>query len=82
MDLAEQTNDPTLFKKLNEHIWEFRTKYKNQHYRLFAFWDKTSEIQTLVIATHGIIKKTDKVASKELDKTDALRKIYFKQLKK
>lgn len=27
IDLAEQTNDPKLFKKLNENIWEFRTRY-------------------------------------------------------
>jgi hypothetical protein len=25
--VAEQTNDPELFKKLNANIWEFRTKY-------------------------------------------------------
>jgi phage-related protein len=27
IDLAEQTNDPRLFKKLQNDIWEFRTKY-------------------------------------------------------
>ncbi len=26
IDLAEQTNDPRLFKKLTDDIWEFRTK--------------------------------------------------------
>ena len=30
IDVAERTNDPVLFKKLNDHIWECRTKYKNQ----------------------------------------------------
>ena len=44
-----------LFKKLeNSEIWEFRTLYNKTAYRLFAFWDKDKE--TLVIATHGIIK--------------------------
>lgn len=27
IDLAEQTNDPKLFKKLQNEIWEFRTKF-------------------------------------------------------
>ena len=37
---AQQMNDPKLFKKLTTEIWEFRTKYENSQYRLFAFWDK------------------------------------------
>ncbi len=37
-----------------------------QDYRLFAFWDKDEE--TLVIATHGIIKKTQKTSPKEIAK--------------
>ena len=45
-------------------------------YRLFAFWDKEKE--TLVIATHGIIKKTQKTPSKEIAKAEAIRKEYFK----
>ena len=56
-----------LFKKLeNSEIWEFRTLYNKTAYRLFAFWDKDKE--TLVIATHGIIKKTQKTPSKEIAK--------------
>jgi hypothetical protein len=27
-------------KNLETDIWEFRTKYSNLHYRIFAFWDK------------------------------------------
>ena len=27
IDLAEQTNDPKLFKKLQNEIWEFRTQF-------------------------------------------------------
>ena len=48
-----------LFKKLDDtNIWEFRTLYNKIKYRLFAFWDTESE--TMVIATHGIIKKRRK----------------------
>lgn len=79
IDLAEQTNDPRLFKKLNDNIWEFRTRYGNQQYRLLAFWDKTDKNNTLVIATHGIIKKTDKVPLKELETAERIRHSYFQQ---
>lgn len=45
-----------LFKKLeNSEIWEFRTLWSGACYRLFAFWD--TEMETLVVATHGIVKK-------------------------
>ena len=61
--------------KISE-IWEFRTLYNKTAYRLFSFWDKDKE--TLVIATHGIIKKTQKTPSKEIAKAEAIRKEYFK----
>ena len=35
---AQIINDKELFKKLNEHIWEFRTLYQSNAYRLFAFY--------------------------------------------
>ncbi|MCM1170073.1 MAG: type II toxin-antitoxin system RelE/ParE family toxin [Bacteroides sp.] len=65
-----------LFKKL-EHtpIWEFRTLFDGRCYRLFAFWDTESE--TIVIATHGIIKKTQKTPRKEIAKAEELRRRYF-----
>ena len=59
----------------NSEIWEFRTLYNKTAYRLFAFWDKDKE--TLVIATYGIIKKTQKTPSKEIAKAEAIRKEYF-----
>ncbi|TRZ52410.1 hypothetical protein D4S03_03500 [bacterium] len=33
-------NDPKLFKKLHDEIWEFRVKYKTIQIRLLSFWDK------------------------------------------
>lgn len=56
IDLAEQTNDPKIFKKLQNDIWEFRTKFAGLQIRLFAFWDKSDNTDTLVFATHGFIK--------------------------
>ena len=42
IDLAEQTNDPKLFKKLQNDIWELRTKFAGVQIRLLAFWDKSN----------------------------------------
>lgn len=78
IDLAEQTNDSKLFKKLQNEIWEFRTKYTGLQFRLLAFWDKTDSKETLVLATHGFIKKVDKVPTKEIARALRLRDEYFK----
>lgn len=65
-----------LFKKLeNTDIWEFRTLYNGIAYRLFAFWDTGKD--TLVVATHGIIKKTQKTPRKEITKVETIMKQYF-----
>ena len=65
-----------LFKKLeNSEIWEFRTLFNGICYRLFAFWD--TEIETLVVATHGIVKKTHKTPKKEIEKAERIREEYF-----
>lgn len=74
--------DPELFKKLDDtDIWEFRTFYKKVKYRLLAFWDKDSGADTLVIATHGFIKKTQKTPPKETAKAEEIRKAYFNSKK-
>jgi phage-related protein len=52
------------------------------YYRLFAFWDKTDKTETFVIATHGIIKKTDKIPKTEIEKAKAIMKLYFEQKSK
>ena len=77
IDLAEQTNDPRLFKKLKNEIWEFRTKYEGLQIRLLAFWDKTDNKETLVIATHGFVKKVDKVPENEIERAVRIRERYF-----
>jgi phage-related protein len=78
IDRAKLHSDKELFKKLKGEIWEFRTLYNKTYYRLFAFWDKSDKEETLVISTHGIIKKTDKVPEKEIEKAELLRQKYFK----
>ncbi len=74
---AEQSNDPKLFKKLQDEIWEFRAQYLGLQVRLLAFWDKDGAEHTLVLATHGFIKKVSQVPSKELEKAKAKRLEYF-----
>jgi len=77
IDLAEQTNDPKLFKKLHGDIWEFRTKYAGLQIRLLAFWDKSDGKETLVFATHGFVKKVDKVPKNEIERATRIRENYF-----
>ncbi|MEA4840668.1 MAG: type II toxin-antitoxin system RelE/ParE family toxin [Bacteroidales bacterium] len=76
---ARSTNDKDLFKKLQDEIWEFRTKYNQTCYRLFAFWDKSKNTDTVVISTHGLIKKTDKTPKSEIEHAETLRVKYFKE---
>ncbi|PGH40405.1 MAG: addiction module toxin RelE [Candidatus Nephrothrix sp. EaCA] len=80
IDIAEQTNDTRLFKKLQGDIWEFRVRHNGLQIRLLAFWDKTQSTQTLVFATHGFIKKVDKVPANEIDRAERIRKQYFEKL--
>ncbi|MBO6793720.1 MAG: type II toxin-antitoxin system RelE/ParE family toxin [Balneolaceae bacterium] len=77
MDRAKFHTDPKLFKKLDGEIWEFRTLYSGKQYRFLAFWDKTKPTNTMVIATHGFIKKKSKVNKKEIDKAERIRQQYF-----
>lgn len=75
--VAGGIKDNDLFKKLDgsDDLWEFRTLYNGLQYRLIAFWDKESK--RLVVATHGFVKKTWKVPSKEIARAEALRKLYY-----
>jgi phage-related protein len=77
IDLAERKQDPRLFKKLKNEIWEFRLRYQGIQIRLLAFWDKTDNKKTLVFATHGFIKKTDKAPLNEIERAIRIRNNYF-----
>lgn len=68
--------DDELFKKLEDsNIWEFRTFYNGIAYRLFSFWDINTN--SLVIVTHGIIKKSQKTPKKEIEKAERIRLEYL-----
>lgn len=75
---ARQEHDPELFKKLTNEIWEFRTHYQGLQYRFLAFWDKTQPAETLVILTHGFVKKQWKIPDKEIIRAEMMRQKYFR----
>lgn len=73
--------DKELFKKLEgTDIWEFRTLFDGNYYRLLAFWD--TELQAMVVATNGFVKKTKKTPPKEISKAEAIMAEYFNEKKK
>ncbi len=77
IELAEHSNDRRLFKKLRDDLWEFGTLFRGSQIRLLAFWDSRDKLDTLVVATHGFVKKTSKVSNQEIDKAIALKNKYF-----
>lgn len=79
--VEEGIREAEIFKKLeNTDIWEFRTLYNGICYRLFSFWD--TDTDTMVVATHGIVKKTMKTPVKEIAKAEEIRKEYFRRKKR
>lgn len=81
IDVAAQTNDPRLLKKIHQHIWEFRTTYNGNEIRLLAFWDKSDSEKTLVVASNGFIKKSARVPSQEIQRALRIRASYFEDQK-
>ena len=79
--VADGERNRELFKKLEgSDIWEFRTLYNGTAYRLLAFWD--TDTQALVVATHGMIKKTQKTPKKEIAKAESIMEKYYKSKKR
>ena len=71
--------DDRVFKKIDRKndIWEIRTAHRRIEYRLFAFCDTRNE--TLIVATHGIVKKSQKTPQKEIKKAVNIKNKYFNQ---
>lgn len=69
------------FKKLvsTEEIWECRIQFGANAYRIFSFLDGNS----IIVLTHGLIKKTQKTPHREIERAEAYRKDYLqRRLKK
>ncbi len=70
--------DAKLFKKLKgTEIWEFRTEYEGNAYRLLSFWD--TRRKALIVATHGFVKKSQKTPRKEIEHAERIRAEYLKK---
>ena len=74
---AREVNDPRILKKLTSEIWEFRTRFDRRQIRLLAFWDPKKN--SLIICTHGFVKKTQKTPKAEIEKALEFRKKYLKR---
>jgi phage-related protein len=67
----------TYFKKLvsTEEIWECRIQLGSNAYRIFCFFDGNS----VVVLTHGLIKKTQKTPHREIERAEACRRDYLQR---
>ena len=77
IEKAQKVLDPKLFKKIDAVFWEFRAEHRGLQYRVLAFWDKRDNDLTLVITTHGFIKKSQKLPGNELDRAYLIRHRYL-----
>jgi len=67
----------TYFKKLlnTEEIWECRIQFGSIAYRIFCFFDGNS----VVVLTHGSIKKTQKTPQREIERAETYRRDYLQR---
>lgn len=63
--------------KQSNGIFEFRQMDHRFFYRILAFWDKTDNDETLILASHGFNKKTNKTPPEEIRKAEKIKKDYF-----
>ena len=70
----------TYFKKLigSEEIWECRIQLGSNAYRIFCFFDGNS----VVVLTHGLVKKTQKTPKGEIEKAESYRRDYLQRRSK
>lgn len=63
------------FEKLvnTDDIWECRIKFASDIFRIFFFFDNNS----VVILTHGFIKKTNKTPPEQIKRAENLKQDYF-----
>lgn len=69
----------TYFKKLvnTDGIWEVRVSLGSDIYRIFCFFAGNS----VVILTHGLVKKTQKTPPSEIDRAEAYKREYLSRRK-
>ena len=65
------------FKKMvnTEEIWECRVHFGSNAYRLFCFFSDDS----VVVLTHGLMKKSQKTPKQEIERAEACRREYLRR---
>lgn len=65
------------FKKLvgTQEIWECRIQFGSNAYRILCFFMENS----VVVLTHGFVKKSQKTPKAEIKKAEAYRKDFLKK---
>lgn len=68
----------TIFQELvgSEEIWECRVQFGSNAYRLFCFF-----INSVVVLTHGFIKKSQKIPKNEIEKAEFYRQDFLRRRK-
>ena len=71
------------FKKIKDSdgIFEFCVDENGKFYRLFTFWDTEYPEETLIIGTHGLIKKSNKTPKEDIRKAEQIKREYFEEKK-
>lgn len=78
MRIIHGDRDEQIFKKLTStNIWEIRVRHMRMCYRIFAFWDKFTN--SLIVCTHGLVKKTQKTPIKEIDRAEKIMDQYYRK---
>ena len=74
-----ETLPTTYFKKLvnTDGIWEVRVSLGSDIYRIFCFFAGNS----VVVLTHGLVKKTQKTPPGEIERAQAYRQEYLSRRK-
>jgi phage-related protein len=68
----------TYFKKLvNTNLWECRIQFGSNIYRILCFFEGNS----IIILTHGFIKKTQKTPLSEIERAEQYFNDYMKRRK-
>jgi len=65
--------------KGSDGIFEFRFDENGKFYRLFAFWDTEDQRETLIVGTHGIVKKSNKTPKEEIRHAEQIKRKYFEK---
>lgn len=75
--IKELENIPsTYFKKIvnSDDIWECRVNFSSNTYRIFCFFQNGK----IIILTHGIMKKTQKLPQNEIQRAEEYKKDYLR----